>query len=52
MTLFALPDDQIAIRDMARAFAAESLAPKAVEWDQEKHFPVDVLREAGITRGR
>ena len=46
MTRFTLEDDQIAIRDMARAFAAERLAPKAVEWDQEKHFPVDVLREA------
>ena len=46
MTQFTLEDDQIAIRDMARDFAAERLAPKAVEWDQEKHFPVDVLREA------
>ena len=46
MTHFTLEDDQIAIRDMARDFAAETLAPKAVEWDQEKHFPVDVLREA------
>jgi alkylation response protein AidB-like acyl-CoA dehydrogenase len=46
MSQFALEDDQIAIRDMARAFAAERLAPKAVEWDEQKHFPVDVLREA------
>ena len=46
MSHFTLDDDQIAIRDMARDFAAERLAPKAVEWDQEKHFPVDVLREA------
>ena len=46
MTAFTLEDDQTAIRDMARDFAAERLAPKAVEWDQEKHFPVDVLREA------
>ncbi len=46
MTLFALTEDQIAIRDMAAAFAAEKLAPFAVEWDQTKHFPVDVMREA------
>jgi alkylation response protein AidB-like acyl-CoA dehydrogenase len=46
MTLFALTDDHIAIRDMARAFAADRLAPKAVEWDETKHFPVDVMREA------
>ena len=46
MTLFALPEDQIAIRDMARDFAAESIAPFALKWDEEKHFPVDVMREA------
>ena len=46
MTLFTLPEDQIAIRDMARDFAAETLAPHAVEWDEKKHFPIDVMREA------
>ena len=44
MTLFTLPEDQIAIRDMARDFAAEKLEPHAVEWDEKKHFPVDVMR--------
>ncbi len=43
---FALNSDQIAIRDMARAFAADRLAPHAVEWDGQKHFPVAELREA------
>ncbi|WP_342360978.1 isobutyryl-CoA dehydrogenase [Terrarubrum flagellatum] len=43
---FALTDDQIAIRDMARDFAAETLAPKAVEWDEKKHFPVEEMRAA------
>jgi alkylation response protein AidB-like acyl-CoA dehydrogenase len=46
MTQFSLTEDQIAIRDMAQSFAAENLAPKAVEWDQTKFFPVDVMREA------
>ncbi len=46
MTLFTLDEDRIAIRDMARDFAAEKLAPFAVEWDRTKHFPVDVMREA------
>lgn len=46
MSAFALTEDQIAIRDMARAFAAEKLAPKAVEWDERKHFPVEEMREA------
>jgi alkylation response protein AidB-like acyl-CoA dehydrogenase len=43
---FALNDDQIALRDMARSFAAEKIAPHALRWDEEKHFPVDVMREA------
>jgi alkylation response protein AidB-like acyl-CoA dehydrogenase len=43
---FDLSDQQLAIREMASDFAARRLAPKALEWDQEKHFPVDVIREA------
>jgi alkylation response protein AidB-like acyl-CoA dehydrogenase len=46
MTLFALPEDQIALRDTARAFAAEKIAPFALKWDEEKHFPVETIREA------
>ncbi|WP_322544789.1 isobutyryl-CoA dehydrogenase [Rhodococcoides fascians] len=44
--MFTLTDDERAISDTARDFAAEQLAPHAVEWDQSKHFPVDVLRKA------
>jgi alkylation response protein AidB-like acyl-CoA dehydrogenase len=43
---FALDDDQIAVRDMARTFAAEVLAPKALAWDETKHFPVAEMRQA------
>jgi alkylation response protein AidB-like acyl-CoA dehydrogenase len=43
---FALNEDQIAVREMARDFAAEKIAPHAVRWDEEKHFPVEVMREA------
>ena len=43
---FALNEDQIAVRDMARAFAAEKIAPHALRWDEEKYFPVEVMREA------
>jgi alkylation response protein AidB-like acyl-CoA dehydrogenase len=46
MSLFALPDDQIAVRDMARTFAADKIAPHALAWDETRHFPVDVMREA------
>jgi alkylation response protein AidB-like acyl-CoA dehydrogenase len=43
---FALTEDQIAVRDMARDFAAEKIAPHALKWDEEKHLPVDVIRQA------
>jgi butyryl-CoA dehydrogenase len=43
---FTLNEDQLAVRDTARAFAAEKIAPHALRWDEEKHFPVDVMREA------
>jgi alkylation response protein AidB-like acyl-CoA dehydrogenase len=43
---FALTDDQSAIQDAARAFSADLLAPNAAEWDETKHFPVDVMRQA------
>ena len=39
-------DDQRVLRETVAEFAAEHLAPHAVEWDQTKHFPVDVLRKA------
>src|SRR5437660_6936992 len=43
---FALTEDQIAVRDMAREFAAKKIAPYAIRWDEEKYFPVEVMREA------
>ncbi|MEV2275697.1 acyl-CoA dehydrogenase family protein [Nocardiopsis sp. NPDC049922] len=42
----ALTSDQLILAETARDFAREHLAPHAVEWDQTKHFPVDVLRKA------
>jgi alkylation response protein AidB-like acyl-CoA dehydrogenase len=46
---FALTDDQRAIQDAARAFAEAELAPRSAEWDEAKHFPVDVMRRAAET---
>ena len=43
---FALTEDQRAIQDAARAFAEAELAPHSAEWDETKHFPVDVMRQA------
>ena len=43
---FALTPEQRAIRDLAQSFAGKQLAPHAVRWDQEKHFPLEVIRSA------
>jgi len=43
---FTLSDDQRAIWDAARSFAEAELAPNSAKWDEDKHFPVDVLRKA------
>ena len=40
-------EEQIMIRDMARAFAAEKIAPFAAEWEAAAHFPADVFKEMG-----
>ncbi|MBA8843014.1 alkylation response protein AidB-like acyl-CoA dehydrogenase [Ochrobactrum sp. RH1CCR137] len=44
---FELNEDQLAIQDMARALASDRVAPHALQWDRDKHFPVDILRETG-----
>ena len=45
--MFVLDDDEKALAETARSFADELLTPHALEWDERKHFPVDVLRKAG-----
>ncbi|MEM7663952.1 MAG: isobutyryl-CoA dehydrogenase [Pseudomonadota bacterium] len=39
-------DEQVMIQDMARKFAADQLAPNSERWDEEKHFPVNVIKQA------
>ena len=41
---FSLTQEQLDISAMARDFGAKELAPHAVDWDQRKHFPLDVIR--------
>ncbi|MFE6063086.1 acyl-CoA dehydrogenase family protein [Streptomyces sp. NPDC056431] len=41
-----LTEDQLALAEVTLDFAQEQLAPHAVAWDQDKHFPVDVIRGA------
>jgi alkylation response protein AidB-like acyl-CoA dehydrogenase len=43
---FELPEATRELRETALAFARDRLAPHAREWDERRHFPVDVLREA------
>ncbi|WP_280205667.1 acyl-CoA dehydrogenase family protein [Nocardia cyriacigeorgica] len=45
--MFTLNDDERAIRETARDFADEFLAPHALEWDEHMHFPIEVLRKSG-----
>jgi len=40
-----LSEEQVMIQDMAKRFAADRLAPHTSEWDENKHFPVNVIRE-------
>ncbi len=42
-----LTEEQLMIRDMARQFARERLAPGAAARDRESRFPADELREMG-----
>ena len=44
---FALNSQQTAFRDAARQFAASELAPCAAQWDEDEHFPKDVIARAG-----
>jgi alkylation response protein AidB-like acyl-CoA dehydrogenase len=43
---FELSEDQALIQDAARKLAEDRLKPGAAAWDEDKHFPVDVLKEA------
>ena len=44
---FELNEDQRAIREMTEAFAAERVAPYALDWDRERYFPSNIIRETG-----
>jgi len=43
---FQLTEDQRAIEEAARTFAEAELMPNSAKWDEEKHFPRDVLKQA------
>ena len=41
-----LEEDQKLIQKTAYDFADQELAPHAAEWDENKHFPLDVYKKA------
>src|SRR5690625_436855 len=42
-----LTEEQESLLEVVADFAKERIAPHALQWDAEKHFPVDILAEAG-----
>jgi alkylation response protein AidB-like acyl-CoA dehydrogenase len=47
VSVHELSDEQREIRDLARRFADETVAPHAAEWDREHRFPREVFRALG-----
>lgn len=43
---FHLTEEQRAFQEVARQFARDEMMPRAREWDETSHFPVDTLRKA------
>ncbi|MFN4114234.1 MAG: acyl-CoA dehydrogenase family protein [Sphingomonadaceae bacterium] len=43
---FQLTDDQRAIQEMAQRFTADNITPFAAEWDEQHHFPRDVIKRS------
>lgn len=41
---FGLGEDQLELASMCREFADEQIAPHALEWDANHHFPVDAIK--------
>ena len=46
MSQFDLTEDQRAIQEMAQRFTADVITPHAAEWDEQHHFPRDVVKAA------
>ncbi len=43
---FELTEDQTLVQDAARRFAEERLKPNAAQWDEDKFFPLDVMKDS------
>jgi alkylation response protein AidB-like acyl-CoA dehydrogenase len=47
MSIYDLTDEQRDIRALAARFANEVVAPQAMKWDREHHFPKEVIAQLG-----
>jgi alkylation response protein AidB-like acyl-CoA dehydrogenase len=47
MSIYDLTDEQRDIRALAARFANEVVAPQAMKWDREHHFPKEVITQLG-----
>jgi alkylation response protein AidB-like acyl-CoA dehydrogenase len=47
MSLHELTDEQREIRELARRFADERIAPQAAQWDRDHRFPAHIFKELG-----
>src|SRR3954453_11239909 len=47
MSYTELSDEQREIRDLARRFADEEIAPRAAAWDREHRFPRELFTRLG-----
>ena len=46
MSQFDLTEEQRAIQEMAQRFTADAITPYAAKWDEDHHFPRDVVKAA------
>jgi isovaleryl-CoA dehydrogenase len=46
-SIFPFTEEHRALRKMVADFAAKEIAPKAKEWDDKEHFPVEVFKKLG-----
>ena len=46
--MFDLTEEQAALKSMAQDFADREIAPHALLWDRERHFPVETLRKGAM----
>ncbi len=44
---FELPEDLVALQDVARRFAADNIAPHARQWDREADIPRELIAKLG-----